>query len=78
MGVTRKDKIRNEQIRGSIQNVRQSRLRWYGRVKRRYDDHVAESARDSLGRVTQNVDGSLFVWTGKKKHFFFKFSVSRM
>ena len=46
LGVTRKDKIRNEFIRGTLkvdrigQKVRQSRLRWYGHVKRRDEDYV--------------------------------------
>ena len=46
MGVTRKDKIRSEHIRGTV-NVEQSemkmkegRLRWYGHVKRRDQEYV--------------------------------------
>ena len=37
MGVTRKDKIRNEYIRGTVRNKneRESRLRWYGNLMRR-------------------------------------------
>ena len=48
LGVTRKDKIRNEYVRGTakiaklgekLQNVR---LRWYGHVKRREEDYVGK------------------------------------
>ena len=41
MGVTRKDKIRNEHIRGTVKverlgmKMREGRLRWYGHVMRR-------------------------------------------
>ena len=41
MGVTRKDKIRNEYIRGTVKvellrmKMREGRLRWYGHVMRR-------------------------------------------
>ena len=41
MGVTRKDKIRNEYIRGTVKverlgmKTREGRLRWYGHVMRR-------------------------------------------
>ena len=41
MGVTRKDKIRNEHIRSTVKierlgmKVREGRLRWYGHVMRR-------------------------------------------
>ena len=41
MGVTRKDKIRNEYVRGTAKiekledKLRNARLRWYGHVKRR-------------------------------------------
>ena len=46
MGVTRKDKIRNEYIRGTIKverlgmEIREGRLRWYGHVMRRDQDYV--------------------------------------
>ena len=46
MGVTRKDKIRNEYIRSAIKverlgmKVREGRLRWYGHVMRRDQDYV--------------------------------------
>ena len=46
MGVTRKDKIRNEHIRGTVMveqlrmKMRESRLRWYGHVMRRDQDYV--------------------------------------
>ena len=42
MGVTRKDKIRNEHIRSTVKverlgmKMREGRLRWYGHVMRKY------------------------------------------
>ncbi|KAM3955544.1 uncharacterized protein ACR2FA_012596 [Aphomia sociella] len=47
-GVTLKDKVRNEHIRGSFKvaqiadKVKESRLRWYGHILRREDDHVVK------------------------------------
>ena len=46
MGVTRKDKIRNEYIRSSVKierlgmKMREGRLRWYGHVMRRDQEYV--------------------------------------
>ena len=46
LGVTRKDRIKNEYIWGTVKvgqiskKVRKSRLRWYGHVKRREDAYV--------------------------------------
>ena len=46
MGVTRKDKIRNEYIRGTVKvewlgmKMREGRLRWYGYVMRRDKEYV--------------------------------------
>ena len=46
MGVTRKDKIRNEHIRSTIKverlgmKMKESRLRWYGHVMRRDQEYV--------------------------------------
>ena len=46
MGVTRKNKIRNEYIRGTVKverlrmKLRESRLRWYGHVIRRNQEYV--------------------------------------
>ena len=46
MGVTRKDKIRNEYIRSTVKverlgiKMRESRLRWYGHVMRRDQEYV--------------------------------------
>ena len=46
MGVTRKDKIGNEYIRGTVKverlemKMRERRLRWYGHVMRRYQEYV--------------------------------------
>ena len=46
MGVTRKDKIRNEYIRGTVKvewlgmKIREGSLRWYKHVMRRDQEHV--------------------------------------
>ena len=48
MGVTRKDKIRNEHIRGTVKverlgmKMREGRLRWYGHVMRRDREYVGK------------------------------------
>jgi len=49
-GVTKMDCIRNNYIRGSLKvteiskNVQESRLRWYGHLLRRNEDHVGRQA----------------------------------
>ena len=46
MGVTRKDKIRNEYIRSTVKierlgmKMREGRMRWYGHVMRRDQEYV--------------------------------------
>ena len=46
MGVTRKDKIRNQYIRGTVKverlgmKLREGRLRWYGHVMRKDQEYV--------------------------------------
>ena len=46
MGVTRKDKVRNEYIRGTVKvervqmKMRKKRVRWYGHVMRRDQEYV--------------------------------------
>ena len=48
LGVTRRDKVRNEVIRGTIgvgsivSKLRESRLRWFGHVERREENHVTK------------------------------------
>ena len=48
MGVTRKDKIRNEHIRSTVKverlgmKMREGRLRWYGHVMRRDQEYVGK------------------------------------
>ena len=54
MGVTRKDKIRNEHIRSTVKveqlgmKMREGRLRWYGHVMRR-DQEVCKKKDDGNG-----------------------------
>ena len=49
LGVTRKDKIRNEYVRGTAKiaklgdKFRNARLRWYGHVKRREEGYVGKT-----------------------------------
>ena len=51
-GVTRRDKIRNEYIRGTVKvvevskKIQQRRLQWFGHVMRREDDHVCRRVMD--------------------------------
>ncbi|KAI5707701.1 hypothetical protein M8J77_008053 [Diaphorina citri] len=53
-GVTRKDRIRNERIRGTVkvgplgQKIQESRLRWFGHVERRDEEYVGKRV-ESLG-----------------------------
>ena len=48
MGVTRKNKIRNEHIRSTVKverfgmKMREGRLRWYGHVMRRDQEYVGK------------------------------------
>ncbi|XP_064087499.1 uncharacterized protein LOC135202174 [Macrobrachium nipponense] len=45
-GLTRKDKVRNKHVKGTLKiakasnKVRESRLRWYGHIKRQEEDHL--------------------------------------
>ena len=49
LGVTRKDKIRNEYVRGTAKiaklgdKLRNAKLRWYGHVKRREEGYVGKT-----------------------------------
>ncbi|XP_049884352.1 uncharacterized protein LOC126379585 [Pectinophora gossypiella] len=49
-GVTLLDKIRNEYIRGSykiapiVDKLQEKRMRWYGHVMRRPEDHIVRTA----------------------------------
>ena len=51
-GLTRRDKVRNEHIRGTLKitpisnKVKESRLRWYGHVKRREAEHPIRKVLD--------------------------------
>ena len=55
MGITRKDKIRNEYIRGTVKverlgmKMRKGRLRWYGHVMRRNQPRVCRKKNDENG-----------------------------
>ena len=48
MGITRKDKIRNQEVREKLsvcqleRKLRETRLRWYGHVKRRNEEYVGQ------------------------------------
>ena len=48
LGVTRKDKIRNEYVRGTAKTAKlgdklwNARLRWYGHVKRREENYLGK------------------------------------
>ena len=65
-GVTRKDKIRNEHIRGTTRvaqaskKITERRLIWYGHVMRRDGEHIlrkvlrAEYTREKKERTTEN------------------------
>ena len=47
-GVTRRDKIRNEYIRGSVKvgrignKIQESRMRWFGHLERRDEDYIGK------------------------------------
>ena len=51
-GVTREDRIRNEYVRGSVKvveiskKVQEGRLRWYGHILRREEEHIGRQTMD--------------------------------
>ena len=51
-GVTRRDKIRNEHIRGTTgvvqasKKITEKRLKWYGHVRRMKDEHIVRRMLD--------------------------------
>ena len=51
-GVTRRDKVKNEYIQGTVKvtkaskKVQEARLRWYGHLERREEGHVAREVMD--------------------------------
>ena len=53
-GVTRMDRVRNEHIRGTVKvtetskKVQEARLRWYGHLMRREEQHVAREVMDMV------------------------------
>ena len=70
LGVTRKDRIKNEHIRGTVKvgqisrKVRESRLRWYGHVKSREDAYAGKRVLEmelpgkrKVGRPKRRVHG---------------------
>ena len=69
LGVTRKDKIRNEYVRGTAKiaklrdKLRNAMLRWYGHVKRKEEDYVGKRMMDGGARqkekrkTKEKVDG---------------------
>ncbi|XP_063532819.1 uncharacterized protein LOC134743355 [Cydia strobilella] len=66
-GVTRKDRIKNEYIRGSLkvapvtEKIRSSRLAWYGHVMRRDECHIGKRM------LEMNVDGRRAYGRPKKR-----------
>ena len=57
MGMTRKDKIRSEYIRGTVKverlgmKVREGRLRWYGHVMRRDQEYVGRRVMEMMEKL---------------------------
>jgi hypothetical protein len=51
-GVTLMDKVQNKHIRGSMkvtpieEKIKEARMRWYGHVMRRDDDHIVRKTLD--------------------------------
>ena len=51
-GATREDRIRNEYVRGSVKvveilkKVQEGRLRWYGHILRREEEHIGRQTMD--------------------------------
>ena len=50
-GVTRRDKIRNEHIRGTrvvqvSKKITEKRLKWYGHVRRMKEEHIVRTLLD--------------------------------
>ena len=55
LGVTRKDKIRNEERNGENRKLWNARLRWYGHVKRRKEGFVGKRMMEMA--VSAKVEG---------------------
>ena len=59
-GVTRRDKIRNDYIRGTTRVVQASkkitekRLKWYGYVSRMKEEHIVRSTNGRCGHTREN------------------------
>ena len=74
MGVTRKEKIRNEYLKGTTKiaklgnKLRNARLRWYGHVKRREECYVIKRMMEmaTLGRRKRGDHGE-DGWIWRKK-----------
>ena len=69
MGVTRKDKIRNEYIRGTVKverlemKMREARLKWYGHVIRRDQEYVGRRVMEmELPRKEEKREGREDFW----------------
>ena len=69
LGVTTKDKIRNEYVRGTLKiaklgdKLRNARLCWYGHVKRREEDYVGKKMMEMtvLGRRKRGRPGRRWI-----------------
>ena len=64
VGVTRRDQIRNEYIRGTVKvteiskKIQESRLRWYGHLRRRVgEDHVGREVMEWKCREIDEEEG---------------------
>ena len=61
LGITRRDKVRNEKIRSTIgvrdiaEKLEETRLRWYGHVQRKPEEHIGKQVlnMESPGRRHQ-------------------------
>ena len=74
LGVARKDKIKNEYVRGTVkiaklgEKLRNARLRWYGHVKRRKENYVGKTMMEMAvpgRRKREGQEESRWIWQEK-------------
>ena len=74
MGVTRKDKIKNEYISGTVKverlgtKMREGRLRWYGHVMRRDQKYVGRRVMEMEKEEKVEIEEKIF-GCGKKAYW---------